>query len=101
MTADAYPLPPPLSYAVRFTARADAGGTSHERSSVGRRLRLDDRHDVGEFRTRVRERSGLGERVGDDELSVVFEVLSAAVSGGELADVRGRLPDDYAQYFPD
>jgi len=28
-------------------------------------------------------------------------VLSAAVSGGELADVRSRLPDDYAQYFPD
>jgi uncharacterized protein (DUF2267 family) len=60
-----------------------------------------ERFGVDEFRTRVRERSGLGDRVGDDELRVVFEVLSAAVSGGELADVRSRLPDDYAQYFPD
>jgi len=60
-----------------------------------------ERFGVDEFRDRVRERSALGERVGDDELAVVFEVLSAAVSSGELADVRGRLPDDYARYFPE
>jgi uncharacterized protein (DUF2267 family) len=60
-----------------------------------------ERFGVDEFRDRVRERSGLGNRVGNDELAAVFEVLSAAVSGGELDDVRGRLPDDYDRFFPE
>lgn len=60
-----------------------------------------ERFGVDEFYERVRERSGLGDRIGEDEIAAVFGVLSRAVSRGELEDVRGRLPEGYDHLFPD
>jgi uncharacterized protein (DUF2267 family) len=60
-----------------------------------------ERFGVDEFCRRVRDRSGLGTRIGEEEIVALFGVLTAAVSRGELDDVRGRLPDEYGRFFPD
>ena len=59
--------------------------------------------DVAEFVERVREREADDPRIDDGDpeahAKAVASVLTDAVGGGELSDVRARLPDGYERLF--
>jgi uncharacterized protein (DUF2267 family) len=65
-------------------------------------LRQDNRgqrFSSDEFFRRVAERSGADLPDAVFQVRVVFEVLSEAVSKGEIDDIRAQLPQDYQRIF--
>lgn len=73
------------------------GAELTQRSGVGA-----ESFGVDEFVERVREEEADDPRIDDDpevHAKAVASVLTDAVSGGELSDVRARLPDDYDELF--
>jgi uncharacterized protein (DUF2267 family) len=57
------------------------------------------RFSSDEFFQRVSERSGADLPDATYQVRVVFEVLSEAVSKGEIDDIRQQLPQDYQRIF--
>jgi uncharacterized protein (DUF2267 family) len=57
------------------------------------------RFDSDEFLQRVSEREGVDLPLAVHHARAVLEVLQQAVSGGEINDVKHRLPDDYQRLF--
>ncbi|MEQ8232668.1 MAG: DUF2267 domain-containing protein [Gammaproteobacteria bacterium] len=64
-------------------------------ATVGTHVRFDA-HD---FLARVSAREGEDLPVATQHACAVLATLDEAVSAGEMARVRARLPDDYAQLF--
>ncbi len=58
-----------------------------------------ERFDSDEFSRRVSEKEGVGLNAGIWHARAVLDVLSQAVSAGELDDVKAQLPDDYLRFF--
>lgn len=52
-----------------------------------------------EFYNRVSARADVGYPEATEQAKAVIRVLQEAVSAGEIADVRAKLPDDYAELF--
>jgi uncharacterized protein (DUF2267 family) len=65
----------------------------HERAGSGERFSLD------EFFKRVSEREGVDLPASIYHARVVIEVLSEAVSRGQMNDVRAQLPEEYDRLF--
>lgn len=55
---------------------------------------------VEEFYQRVSQKEGVDPTVAAVHVRAVFTVLQAAVTPGELADVRANFSEDYADLFP-
>ncbi len=69
---------------------------------IGRFMEIDkesERFSVDEFFKRISEKSNVKIQDAAYHARVVIEVLSEAVSEGELDDVRNQLPDDYNPLF--
>ncbi|SFR47214.1 Uncharacterized conserved protein, DUF2267 family [Marinobacter daqiaonensis] len=58
-----------------------------------------ERFNVDDFIARVSKREGVPENQATHHAQVVMGVLNEAVSTGEMADVQGQLPEDYALLF--
>ena len=59
----------------------------------------DEIFDLQEFFERVSEREGVELRDAAYHARVVIDVLSDAITLGELNDIRGQLSDDYDPLF--
>jgi uncharacterized protein (DUF2267 family) len=69
---------------------------------IGAYLRLtqgNEIFDLDEFFERVRKREGVDIRDAAYHARVVIDVLSEALTPGELNDVRGQFPADYNPLF--
>lgn len=66
---------------------------------TGEKAGLGERFDSDEFSRRVSEKEGVGLNTGVWHARAVLDVLSQAVSAGELEDVKAQLPEDYLRFF--
>jgi uncharacterized protein (DUF2267 family) len=69
---------------------------------IGAYMRLTKKNDIfdlEEFLERVRKREGVDIRDAAYHTRVVINVLSEALTQGEMDDVRGQLSDDYNPLF--
>jgi uncharacterized protein (DUF2267 family) len=60
---------------------------------------LPERFSSDEFLLRVCAREGIDLPDSTHHARAVIDVLTQAVSPGEIVDVLGRLPDDYRRLF--
>ena len=58
-----------------------------------------ERFSFEEFLRRVGEREGVNTDAARDHASAVITVLREAVTGGQLDDIRGQLPQEFASLF--
>lgn len=58
------------------------------------------RFDVDEFINRVALREGIAPPLAAHHAQAVLQVLAQAVSPGEMAQVRGQLPEDIRRLLP-
>jgi uncharacterized protein (DUF2267 family) len=71
-----------------FRTNADAG------------MPMPERFSSAEFLLRVCAREGIDLSASTDHARAVIDVLTRAVSPGEIVEVFDRLPDDYRRLFP-
>jgi uncharacterized protein (DUF2267 family) len=60
---------------------------------------MPERFSSDEFLLRVCAREGIDLPISTSHARVVFDVLTQAVSPGEVVDVLERLPEDYRRLF--
>lgn len=59
----------------------------------------NQKYDFDEFLQKVGEREGADPQTAKSHIEAVIDVLSEAVSGGEIEDVIEVLPKEYRQLF--